>query len=450
MKQDFPSKFRRSLDASWKEGIPANIMMVTLDYYLVPYALFLGASPLEIGLLVAIPHLLGSISQLLAVRVIKELGSRLRFLIHGTGIQATFLVLTALLAFYPFPGRIPVLIALATVFRILANLIGTAWGSLISEYLEPEQRGHYLGWRSRIAGIAGVAGLCLAGFLLEHIKTFSLALGFCLLFLSVAACRFICAHFFRQMDDLPFEETRESRFTFLMFVRRFKESNFVKFTLYVASVTFATQLAAPYFSVYMLRHLHLDYLQYMSIHMSAVIASLLAFPIWGRHADHVGNARVLKTTSFLVPIIPFLWLISAYPPYLIAVELFAGFAWGGFTLCAANYIYDAVRPEKRVRCLGYFNLINGIAVFAGASLGGFLAENLPPFNGTSILTLMALSGLARFAAHFLLSGRFQEVRLSVKPASSRELFFSVLGLRPIAGLNREWNLFSWGKTSSGD
>ena len=37
-------KIRRSLDVSWKEGIPASVMIGILEYYLVPFGLFLGAT----------------------------------------------------------------------------------------------------------------------------------------------------------------------------------------------------------------------------------------------------------------------------------------------------------------------------------------------------------------------------------------------------------------------
>jgi len=55
-------KIRRSLSISWKEGIPASVMLGITDYYIVPFGLFLGASPPEIGLLVAFPHLIGSVA----------------------------------------------------------------------------------------------------------------------------------------------------------------------------------------------------------------------------------------------------------------------------------------------------------------------------------------------------------------------------------------------------
>jgi predicted MFS family arabinose efflux permease len=183
----------------------------------------------------------------------------------------------------------------------------------------------------------------------------------------------------------------------------------------------------------MLRDLGLGYFLYMVIHLAAAVGSLAAFPIWGRNADVVGNARILKTTGWLIPVIPLLWLVSRDPAYLMLVEFFAGFVWGGFNLCAANFIYDAVTPEKRVRCLGYFNLISGVAIFAGTMIGGFLADRLPPLLGLPLMSLFLLSGLLRFTAMLWPWGRFKEVRESARKVSSRQLFFSVVGIRPLAG-----------------
>jgi hypothetical protein len=89
-------------------------------------------------------------------------------------------------------------------------------------------------------------------------------------------------------------------------------------------------------------------------------------------------------------------------------------------------------PPKRVRCISYFNVINGTALFLGASLGGLLASTLPPLLGYPLLTLFALSSLRRLVLYFLLFNRFSEVRPS-KAVSLQELFFSVVGIRPLVG-----------------
>lgn len=432
-----PEPIRRSLDASWKEGVPAAVMLAVMDYYLVPFALFLGATTQKIGFLVSLPHLLGSVAQLSAVRAVGSAGSRLRFLVRGTAVQALLLFPAAGLAVAGFPWRVEALIGIMIAFRVLGNYIGAAWGSLMSDYLPPEKRGHYFGWRSQIVGIAGLAGVIGGGLILTVMRGKSEAMGFFILFFGAGVFRMLSFYLMTKMADLPWHRPPGSDFTFLMFVRRFRESNFVQYVLFVSGITFATHISAPYFSVFLLRDLKISYLSYMCIQLAAVMSGLLSFPIWGKHADIVGNAKILKITSFVVPLIPFLWLVSTNRIYLFSIEILAGFIWGGFNLCATNFIYDAVSPAKRVRCLGYFNLINGIAIFAGAGIGGFLADRLPPVAGHAMYTLFIVSGVLRFCAHFFLSRRFQEVRARARYVSSGQLFFSVLGFRPLAGLNQE-------------
>ena len=422
---------QKSLSISWKEGIPAAMMSGVMDYYVVPFGLFLGASAQAVGLLAAVPNLLGSIAPLYAVQMVRCVGSRLRFVILASLLQAAALIPIALLALYVFEERIAALIIGAAAFKVLMNLITPAWGSLMSDYLPAEQRGKYFGWRSQVVGVSASISVALSGILLQRMQSAFEAIGYFLLFFGAAFLRFCSAFLLSKMTDLPLHQTSESDFTFLMFLRRFRESNFIKFIIFVSSVLFATHMAAPFFSVYMLRDLQMNYVQFMIIQITAVIAGLVAFPIWGRHADLVGNAKILKSTGLIIPFLPCLWIISANVWYLIVIQIIGGFVWAGFNLCMTNYIYDAVTPEKRVRCIGYFNLITGIAMFSGALLGGFLADRLPAIKGYSLLTLFAISGLIRFFTFFSLSRQFREVRPSAKPVSSLQLFFSVVGIQPL-------------------
>lgn len=427
-------KIQASLDVSWKEGIAASVMLGATDHYFIPFGIFLAFTTPQIALLSALPTLGASIFQLYSVAIVRRVGrgSRLKFLVAASAAQGFLLFPAACLALIPrWPLRIAALVFLVTAFRIFGNWIGTAWGSLVSDYLAPNKRGHYIGWRSQVTGIASLAGVFFGGIWLFLTHQSYPGLGFFILFVIAALFRFISSRLMAKMTDLPLSHMPENDFTFLMFIRRFRESNFVKFVLYVAVYTLAVYIASPFFSVYMLRDLRWGYLDYTVMNVAATVASLVGFPIWGRHADVVGNAQMLRITSFLISFIPFLWIVSDRLVFLVWVQVFAGFLWGGFNLCVTNYIFDAVSPEKRVRCLGYFHLIHGVALFAGTSLGGWLADRLPPIQGHSMLTLFLISGLARLAAHFIFSAQFREVRESARRVPSVRLFFSVVGIDPL-------------------
>src|SRR3989338_4866818 len=210
----FTSPFKSSLQVSWKEGIAASIMIGITDYFLIPLGLLLGATIQEIGLLVAIPFLFGSISQLMAVRIVSFLGSRLRFLVRGAYSQAAILVLIAILPIVSFSYRVACFIFLFAIFRILANLIGTVWGSVTSDYLAPEERGKYFGWRAQITGIAGVGAMIFGGLWLYFLKAISPPLGFCLLMLATACSRSVSGHLMGKMFDLRLAHREGAAFTF--------------------------------------------------------------------------------------------------------------------------------------------------------------------------------------------------------------------------------------------
>ncbi len=436
-----PEHIERSLASSRREGVAAQVALGVLDYYLIPFALFLGASTQQIGLLVALPSLFAALSQFFVVDIVKFLGDRRRLLITGALLQSLFLFPMPALAMISFPGRVETLFALIVVFRIAGAVMGPAWGSLVSDHLPAERRGDYFGKRSQAVGICGILSVCGAGALLYFMRSFSMGAAFVAVFAAASLSRLWSCRYMARMTNLPEHHTPSEDLSWASVKRRLRRSHFARFVAYVSAVTFAAQLTAPYFSVHLLRDLHFDYFRYTAVQLAAAVTAFLTFPIWGRHADVLGNERLLKLNSLLLPLVPILWTLGDGALYLFLVELFDGFVWAGFNLCSANYVYDAVPPEKRVRALGYYNLGNGAAICLGALLGGWLADRLPPLLHYRLHTLFLLAALARLAADLVLARHFREVRKIRNHATSADLFFSVVGIRPLVGANvdLEWD-----------
>ena len=254
--------------------------------------------------------------------------------------------------------------------------------------------------------------------------------SFTIIFFIAFISRMICLMYLKKMYEPPQTIKEEHRFTILDFLKRLRRSNFGRFVIFVAAVNFTVYMVSPFFAVYMLRDLDFNYMVYTIVTIAAQLTMFSSMRVWGLHADRVGNRKILKTTSVFIPFIPILWLFSHNVIYLIMVQIFAGFIWAGFNLSASNFIYDAVTPPKRTRCIAYFNVINGLAIFCGAAAGGYLLKVLPPLFGYRILTLVLISGILRGMAAFLCS-YIREVR-SVREISSRELFYSIIGLRRIS------------------
>ena len=423
---------RHSLRFSFKDGVFAALMGGVTDHYATPMALFLEATVLQVGLVSALPSLVASLSQFFAVRVIYWVGGRLKLLLRLVLFQASLILCIAILALLPIFYRVEFFLALVTLVALCGGLSGPAWGSLMSDYIPAAKRGQYFGWRSSVLGAVTLGSVIAAGLWLYFFREVSHSGGFFVLFAVAAVARYLSGFFIKQMDEPPHKKDPAADFTFFMFVARFRESNFLKFVIFTAALNFASFLAAPFFAVFMLRDLQFSYLTYMALQVCVALASFVALPLWGKHADQFGNVRVLRLSAFFAMLIPGLWLVSHHPVYLMLVQMWAGFAWSGVTLATGNFIYDAVTPQKRVRCIAYFNVINGVAIFFGSSLGGFLASRMPHLFGYRLLALFVLSCLCRLAFYAALSRSFREVRRA-RAVSLRGLFFSVVGIRPLVG-----------------
>lgn len=86
-----------------------------------------------------------------------------------------------------------------------------------------------------------------------------------------------------------------------------------------------------------------------------------------------------------------------------------GVAWAGFNLAAGNFIYDSVTPQRRSLCVAYQGVINGIAVFIGATFGGLIATHVNV--GINILLFVFfVSAVLRFLFSVFMLPGIKEVR----------------------------------------
>jgi len=421
-------KLRKSLRYSELDGMFASVTTGVTERFITPYALAMHATNTQIGVLSSIPNLMGALAQLKSASLIEWLGSR-RALINSCVLASAFMWIPIIAVPYLFMRHaVWWLIAFFSVYTMLNSIDMPAWTSLMSEHVPEDRWGSYFGWRNKFLGVISAAASLVAGLALTYFRT-SAFMGFTVLFSVACIARFIAWNFLIRMYEPPLAVTTEDRFGFIQFLMRVQTSNFVRFVLFVAVVDFSVYIASPFFAVYMLRDLKMSYVVYTMISLASVVSTLIMTKIWGTHADRVGNRRVLRLTSMCIPLIPFLWLFSKSAVYLFIVQVYSGFFWAGFRLSAGNFIFDAVSPAKRPRCIAYFNVIDGLAICIGALMGGLLLKIIPPFLGYRIITLFLISGVMR-ACSAMLGSLVKEVR-PVRHVSNLDLFYSVAGIKPL-------------------
>jgi MFS family permease len=420
-------KVERSLKYSVYDGAAYSAMVGLTQEYIAPFALALKATSTQIGLLASIPALAMSLSQLKTPALVRRIGSRKRLILVVVLLQA-LMWLPLFFVPYVFSSHgVLLLIAFFALCQVFGSLGNPAWGSWMADLVVERRRGRYFGRRMQACGFTTLAFTLIAGLIL-YLLTGQVFLGFAAIFIGAMAFRLISWHFLTKVHEPPFKVADKENSGLLDFIKRMRTSNVGRFIISVSLMNFAVSIAAPFFAVYMLRDLGFSYLTYMVVIASSTLASALSFSFWGRWTDRVGNVKVLLMTSFLIPLVPLLWIASHNLYYLIPIQLLSGFAWAGFNLCSANFLYDASPRERKMRDISYFNAINGTAICLGALLGGLLAPHLPPLLGYSLLTLFLLSGLMRAVVAATILRQVKEVR-RVRKVSTLELLRGTLGLQ---------------------
>lgn len=416
----------RSLYYSFWDGVFANGMIGFTQDYFTPFALLLGASSRVIGILNSLQNFAASFIQLVSPELTARLRSRRKIINTFVFLQAVLLLPMVFLAL-SCDAPVGIFIGCVVLFAACGALSLPAWQSLMSDLVVESERGRYFGWRNRTLGLVSVAGGLTAGLILQRLRSVNICYGFAIVFFMASVFRFGCWYFLTRMHEPPLHHAREDQFTLFMFWRRLRESNFAKFVLFVSLMNFSVNLASPFFAVLMLRDLHFSYWLYGAITVTATLTVCLASGRWGRIADRVGNLRILKFTAPLIGAIPLLWILWRHPAFLFFAQVFSGFAWAGFNLCIVNFVFDAVSPEKRTRCMAYLNAFNGMALGTGALLGGFLVPHLPQLFGYRILSLLLISSVLRLVISISLPCFLKEVR-GVEQIGAGRLFLGVTGL----------------------
>jgi MFS family permease len=422
-------KIEHALKFSTAEGMAYGAVMGFGDNYIVAFAVALQTSSLQIGILCSVPGFLASIAQLWDTALVRKLKSRKTLVMTFALLQGLMFLPMLGLAFFPSNSDGWWLILFTSIYSISAALTSPAWGSIMAEVVPDHLRGKYFSLRGSLSTLANTVTFLSAGIFLTFLVHKELW-GFAVLFGAACMFRLISFGLLTQLFEMPHNNTVQPASKANNFVKELTSTNLGRYMLFLFSMSFAVNIASPYFAVYQLHDLNQSYFTFALLGTVSSVATLLTMTRWGKVADRVGNLKVLLVAGALIPFIPLLWLISTNLAVLGLVQAFSGLAWAGFNLCSVNYLYDATTGSDRTKYLAYFNCGNGLAAGMGALLGGFLVTHMPVLKGSQVLSIFVISGVLRGAASLIFLPRLKEVRrVSTVPAS--ELFHILTGGRPV-------------------
>jgi MFS family permease len=403
------SLLRRSLRACTSEGIVAEVIGACAGTTaLTGWALHLGASPLEVGIVGALPQL-AQVVQLPAAWVTSTFGRR-RAALLAVAVSRQALLPLAVLPFLPSgcAGARALLLAVAAFSAALGVLGNNAWTAWMGDLVPEGLRGRYFGRRTAVCTLGGtLAGLGAARILDAAGPRHQTGPALALLAIAACACGVVTTVLMARQHEPAAPASPPP--TLEAALRPLRDPDARRLLAYQLAWNAAVGVAGGYFTFFLLHDLRAGF-TVAALHAAAgAVARLVSAPLWGRAVDRFGARPVLAACSFAVAGLPLAWLATT-PDRLwpIAIDaLVGGVAWGGHALASFAMPLTVAPRRDRPFYLASFSLAGGLG-FAGAAAAGGAALAVLPRNvaglglgGSGLAILMVVSAASRLASAFL-------------------------------------------------
>jgi MFS family permease len=366
-----------------KDGLTSqSLVTLTGGAFLVAFALKLGASNLVIGLLAAIPFL-AQLIQIPSIFLVQKIPNRRAIVVASAGLSRIFWLFVALIPFL-FSVQaglvfLPVALLLNSGFGAVSN---AGWSSWMRDLVPQERLGSFFSKRMRLAtGLGIVLSLAAAAYLdfwKKHLPDYELE-GYSILFFLGFAAGMVGVYFIGTIPEprmVPMETG-----VFKLLSEPFRDRNFRNLIRFSGPWSFAVNLAAPFFTVYMLKRLEFGMSSIIALTVLSQLMNFSFLSIWGKLADRFSNKSVLAVSGPLFMLCVLAWTFTTLPekhaltvPLLIAIHIFMGISIAGVTLSSGNIGLKLAPKGKATPYLVANNFINSIAAGLGPILGGQFAD----------------------------------------------------------------------------
>jgi MFS family permease len=398
---------RRSLRASVWEGLFAEVFNACAGQtILVGWALVFGCSPLQVGLVAALPQL-AQVVQVPAAWLSVVAGRRKVALATIALSRQAFLPLALLPLLSPSPETArAVLFAVAALAAVLAMAGNVAWTAWMGDMVPERIRGRFFGRRTATCVLAGTATSLATAWLLDASRGPRAALALAALAVAASAVGAVTAVLLARQHEPP--AAAEPRPGLATALAPLGDRRARAVLVYQLCWNGSVGLAGGYFTFHLLRNLQAGFLLVALHAAGGALAKVCSAPFFGRAIDRLGARPVLAAASFGSSALPLLWF-AASPGALwpLAVDaVLGGAAWGAHGL-ASFAVPLAVAPRRgRAFYVATFSSAGGLAYALGTTAGGALVSALPAGSalasaGHGLGAVFALSAAGRLASAFL-------------------------------------------------
>jgi MFS family permease len=374
---------RRVLKLILYDALASEAMgTLTTGVFLVGFAVAIGAGNFAIGVLAAVPFCV-QLLQIPAVLLVERLRARRDICVVSTAIGRTFLLGAAAV---PFLGSFaaPALIVSLAIYQAMAAIAGCAWNSWMRDLVPSTQFGRFFGRRTAATTALSVTLAFVGGVLIDTWKRFvpqHTVFGYSLLFLLAAIIGYVGVYLLRITPDRPMVPAEKAVPPLALLYAPLREANFRRLIVFLSSWNFAANLAAPFFTVYMLKSLGYPMTTILALTIASQLSNLAALGLWGVLIDRFSNKAVLEIAVPLFLVCTLAWTMTGVPwiepmtfYFLVVIHVLMGIATAGVGLASGNIAMKLSPVGQATAYLAANSVISAIFAAAAPILGGLFAD----------------------------------------------------------------------------
>lgn len=354
---------------------------------LVGFALALGAEPLHIGLLAAIP-LIAQALQLPAIALVERWQHRRTIAVVAVTSARVLILAMAILPWLPdTTSRLHALIVLQFGISALGSVCACALNSWLHQLLPRDGLGAFFARRLFWATSIACLGTLAAGQLIDRWPAEPALLAYSFSFAIAAAAGFMSSWALARVPE-PRMVSHPHGSVISRLRQPLTDANFRHFLVFMASWNLASNFAGPFLTVYLMKHLGLPLGTVTTLWVASQIANALTLYLWGRLSDRLTNKAILSVAlpAWFACVLALVFVAEPQPhrftlPLLYLLHVVMGMAAGGIGLANGN-IGLKLAPQGQ-----------GTAYLAAISLVGSLVGGIAPLVAGAVAQWLAQSRL---------------------------------------------------------
>ena len=287
----------------------------------------------------------------------------------------------------PGAAAVAVVILLLALRGLFAPVWATTWTSWMRDLVPQDVLGSYYGRRLAVITVAmAVVGLGASFFVRwwesvsapeDAILAYSLLLIGGSLTFGLASTW--CA--LRASEPSMPAAAESGRSALSVLAEPLRDRNFSQLVRFLFVWSLVSNLAIPFFAVYMLKELGLSLSAVIGFTVLSQTTSVLFTRVWGPMADRVGSKPVLSLSASLYLLVIVGWVFTSHPerhfltlPLLAVLHMFAGVAAAGVGLTMSTLTLKVAPAGKATPFLSVASIAASVGAGIGPVAGGLMAD----------------------------------------------------------------------------